>query len=316
VVVDTYRALDGMFHRLLLPSVTIMATSSVVWLSATYGVIASSVVLGPEDVEKILLTDDRHPGQTVRKLLGFSAIPWILIFSRTSLADSVLPIVPMIFLATQAREDPLRDISSWPPSASLSFALLPYARAVYNSAYEQVFGEKERRWLEQVKPRSTSDSAGGASYQDDNVLEIDILDDNGDGEQAPALNAPPLDLTGDGDAAQGNRMEGGMRRRQNYISLSRLAQSILGALVFPSISALMGDVLKATLPSKFTSLVMGKKPNRFLQTRWGRSIVGGCLFVVLKDAVTLYVRWKMAQDHKKRHVVDYDKKKGKAKSAR
>ena len=54
---------------------------------------------------------------------------------------------------------------------------------------------------------------------------------------------------------------------------------------------------------------------RLLQEKWGRSLVGGCLFVVLKDAVMLYARWRMVEMHRKRRVVDYvktDKGKGKA----
>lgn len=51
------------------------------------------------------------------------------------------------------------------------------------------------------------------------------------------------------------------------------------------------------------------RPTGFLQTRWGRSLVGGCLFVGMKDAVMLYVRWKMAQNHRRRKVLDHDEKK-------
>ena len=41
-------------------------------------------------------------------------------------------------------------------------------------------------------------------------------------------------------------------------------------------------------------------------------MVGGCLFVGIKDAVMLYVRWKMAQNHRRRRVLDHDggKKRG------
>lgn len=34
------------------------------------------------------------------------------------------------------------------------------------------------------------------------------------------------------------------------------------------------------------------------------------MFVVLKDAVMLYVRWRMARDHRMRRVLDYKGKKG------
>lgn len=49
-----------------------------------------------------------------------------------------------------------------------------------------------------------------------------------------------------------------------------------------------------------------------LQEKWGRSLVGGMMFVVLKDALILYVKWKRARDQGKRRVLDYDRRKDKA----
>ncbi len=96
----------------------------------------------------------------------------------------------------------------------------------------------------------------------------------------------------------------------NFFSLP---QTIMGALVFPSISAAMGALLQVALPRSWTTPPgrWDRYPAGFLQSRFGRSIVGGCLFVVLKDTLMLYSRYRLAQDHKKRRVVDYDGKKGK-----
>jgi len=93
-----------------------------------------------------------------------------------------------------------------------------------------------------------------------------------------------------------------------------IASTIMGALFFPAISSLMGDLLKYTLPRRwvmkpFISIspkIMKTLPaTGLLQEKWGRSIVGGCLFVVLKDALILYVKWKRARDHGKRRILDY-----------
>jgi hypothetical protein len=234
----------------------------------------------------------------------------------------------MLFFVTQPKPDPLVDFSSWPPSAGLSFALLPYARAAYNTYYEQVWGERERKWLEEVKPRSTSDSRRDDGFELEIGMDnVEDVEEQGaeqagqDGNQAHPLNNPPLDQPGapgqqlpPGIAGLGDRQQHHHRRLDYSISLVRVAQSVIGALVFPSISAVMGDALRSILPVSWTQLPWLKaKPTRFLQTRWGRSIVGGCLFVVLKDAVTLYVKWKMAQNHRHRSVVDYDKTKKKVK---
>jgi len=102
--------------------------------------------------------------------------------------------------------------------------------------------------------------------------------------------------------------------RNNFnlaVSTNRLAESILGALAFPAVSAVMGEMLHFVLPKALTSYVPGRygKPTGLLQARWGRSLVGGCMFVVLKDAVMLYVRWRMARDHRMRKVLDYKGKK-------
>ncbi|KAF2852256.1 hypothetical protein T440DRAFT_466964 [Plenodomus tracheiphilus IPT5] len=117
------------------------------------------------------------------------------------------------------------------------------------------------------------------------------------------------------------------RAHNHAYSTHSIADTILGALIFPSIAAAMGELLKKTLPSSWVTPPAGTpaiswlggwvntsgrqgKATGFLQTRWGRSIVGGCLFVGFKDAVLLYVRWKIAQNHRRRKIVDFDRKKG------
>ncbi|KAH7401665.1 hypothetical protein BKA66DRAFT_451186 [Pyrenochaeta sp. MPI-SDFR-AT-0127] len=127
-----------------------------------------------------------------------------------------------------------------------------------------------------------------------------------------------------------------VRRERNIaFSTTSLADTILGALIFPSLAAAMGELLRHTLPASWVTPPAGSpatswlggwvntggkvggvnKPTGFLQTRWGRSILGGCLFVGLKDAVLLYVRWKMAQNHRRRKIMDYIPKEKKARNA-
>jgi hypothetical protein len=119
-----------------------------------------------------------------------------------------------------------------------------------------------------------------------------------------------------------------VRRERNIaISTTSLADTILGALIFPTIAAAMGELLRHTLPTSWIATPsaswlggwvgtggragLRSRPTGFLQTRWGRSIVGGCMFVGLKDMVLLYVRWKMAQSHRRRRIVDFDRQKAK-----
>jgi hypothetical protein len=127
-------------------------------------------------------------------------------------------------------------------------------------------------------------------------------------EAAPAPNVPQ-------QPAQPRRQR--VRREQNIaFSAAGVADTILGALIFPTIAAAVGMALKEVLPKSWITPPASGKPTGFLQTRWGRSILGGCLFVGVKDAVLLYVRWKMAQNHRRRKVLDYDKSKGKRRTGR
>jgi len=91
------------------------------------------------------------------------------------------------------------------------------------------------------------------------------------------------------------------------------AQKAMGALVFPTIAAAMGVLLKAALPKTWTTPPgrWDRYPVGFLHSRFGRSVAGGCIFVVLRDTILVYSKYRLAQDHKQRRVVDHDAKKGK-----
>jgi len=332
---------------------------------------------------------DRVLGITVdhlvhwRLYLGLPLITPILILSRSTLADSILPILPIVFFATQTPSptDTL-DFTSWPPSASLSFAVLPYLRIAYNAAYRRIFGQKEMQWLREIQPRAGQAQAEGNGAANDgaqeqalrerddgNVFEVRIdgglwedWEDEEDNEapaEVPAAEPAPMQFPGVPEPAQQDPPEvheglaaerpqepeqqppnanaeaveqpaqepqqaaadpapaaAGNERRLSF-SPTTIAESVLGALLFPTLASLSGEILKLALPQAWTAplpsststlarngLRVSKKG--LLQEKWGRSLVGGCCFVVLKDLVGVYVRWKMAEMHKRRRVVDYD----------
>jgi hypothetical protein len=195
----------------------------------------------------------------------------------------------------------------------MTFAALPYVKSFYGALYERLFGGLERKWIAEVQPRAAEEILDDAQQQDqaeglnrfgDNgngqiLMEIDLELQMGDGNE-PDLEALPVgqDEDADGgpngvqDAGQNNNPLG-LGRRQNEIiaDTSNLADVVLGALVFPAVSASMGGLLKYLLPKSWTSSVMDRGRLGLLQTRWGRSVVGGCMFVLLKDALVLYCRW-------------------------
>ena len=95
------------------------------------------------------------------------------------------------------------------------------------------------------------------------------------------------------------------------------ADAMLGALAFPAVAAAMGHALRLALPKVWTAAPTGwaRRPTGLLQSQWGRSVVGGCLFLVAKDAMVLYARWRLARDHGRRRVQDWKGERKVGKSA-
>lgn len=110
-----------------------------------------------------------------------------------------------------------------------------------------------------------------------------------------------------------------LERRLNITGGDGLATTVLGALFLPAISWAMGNFLKATLPKtwvKAPHVAEGYRSSGklswsegFLQSQFGRSVAGGCLFIVLKDALMLYYKWKRAKDFGKRRILNYNEAK-------
>ncbi|PVI07293.1 hypothetical protein DM02DRAFT_512652 [Periconia macrospinosa] len=401
LVVETVRLADKITGSLLVPGLIFVVGAAAYAGLSLAGEHTIYQIFGPEDGVRILAPLYQPPtpeeSSALQRVLnhvrhnwrldvGLPIIPTALIASRTTIADSVLPFLPLVFFASStAGGDDLLQLS-WPPSAAFTVAALPYLRGVYNTYYQRVWAPYEKRWLKEVQPRSGTE--GEQEVQDnhehdhaqeilhaigqdedeaedeDHVgmnLEIDfeILGDwdnggadaennNNDNQDdaipaaaaaAPAAQAPnqnpPLHMDNDDaeaapapapqiprnrpnpqqqPAAQPPQRRRQRQRNERVIGFSPLglADNILGALLFPSIAALVGEALKHALPKSWTTPpAFPAKPTGFLQNRWGRSIVGGCLFVGVKDAVMLYVRWRILQNHRRRRVLDYEGSKGK-----
>ncbi|KAI9844744.1 MAG: hypothetical protein M1837_005277 [Sclerophora amabilis] len=392
LVVDGVNSLERLAGWLIIPGVIGVLGGCVVTGCFIYGVNTIYIIFGEEEASRILGHGAQQPiqdsaggapsptsnfwilfrnltpfaayhGWSWRLGIGLPVIPAALVLSRTTLADYMLPVLPIIFFATQSPEWENLDLVEWQPSPAMSLAVLPYLRGAYNELYERCFGERERRWIKEVQPHhdgaqdddgahGDAGQVGGAGEaqdvnEDDIVmelnLEVDVIEEEvggGAGNENANPERQPQQHEGNGHvdenaqavpvdpvAAQQNP---GQRANNIMISTSHLADTVLGALLFPAISAAMGGLLKLSLPRSWTtpppsvlekgrrvsSAVSGGGLTSILQARWGRSIVGGCLFVVLKDALVLYYRWKMAQSHRNRRVLDYDRTKAKKKSGK
>lgn len=357
LIVEAARQADDWVGDLVLPWGAVLVAETIHSISFVHGTATIFAIFGREDAGRILkpfvdaLQSWSWQGTATlfrehwRLPVGIPLIPGILILSRTggSVADSLLPIIPVLFFATSARSEDLLLRPTWPPSATMAFAMLPYVRSAYKGYLEVVWGKWERQWLKEILPRSTQSENDANGEQDlpppevgEGILDINVgiveewdEDEPQDeehqagpqleqeGEQQGGIAPAPLPQEGDAavpDAvpADGAPAPENNRRREGRrfdIQLSKVLDTVLGALAFPGIAAAMGGLLKITLPRTLTTFVPGRagQPTGLLQTRWGRSIVGGCLFVALKDAMLLYVRWRMAQNHRERKIRNYDK---------
>ncbi|KAF2153773.1 hypothetical protein K461DRAFT_253872 [Myriangium duriaei CBS 260.36] len=382
-LVELVKGVDRISTKITAPAALLAAMSTITHAFTVHGIHSIFAIFGQDDALRIL-----HPylnprrfhevwdvRESIRELtehwrlhVGLPLITPMLILSRASIADSILPVLPIVFFATQgdALEKP-GDVLHWPPSASMTLAALPYVRSTYNAYYKRVWGHHMQRWAREIQPRQTSSEEGqnndaAAANQNDRgqqpqeeeeegIFEIrvdgNLWDDwNGDDNdeppqpqpQAQQQNAVAPERRDDrqaaealvevpGQAAQEPAQQPAQQQdralfqgeRRLSISTSGLAERVLGALLFPTIAGLSGELLRICLPRSWTtgstwsfSAAGGFRAGGqggFLSRKWGRSIVGGCLFVVLKDAVMIYVRWKMAQQHRKRRVLDFDRRK-------
>lgn len=345
------RAVDRTLGRLVLPGLGLSILGTVYAGLSIHGFYSVLVVCGREHAARIFEEAQRHRGW----LSGYGLVPLSLIFSRTAYADFVLPGGTLFLLATQLSERFEIDMTIWPPLPSTVFACLPALRTAYNFGYEKVFGELNRKWLQEVQPRQDERVDG----QEDNAADVEnaqeeMMEDNGGlvvqlevnigGEMAededeargdfpPQLGEEADEAGGpaevDGGVAAAAPVEAGaagnnqpgvqqmLGQRHDEIVTSGIGETVLGALTFPAVAAGMGGLLSFAMPDAWLSSANWMNGRSgLLRHRWGRSVVGGCLFVVLKDALVLYCRWKLAQTHRQREVMDFDKQTKKYKVSR
>ena len=332
-IVEIVRGFDRTIGRLVLPGLGLSLFGTIWTGFCIHGISAVHIVFGQRDARMILHSAISHG---IGNVAAYGLIPLSLIFSRTNYADFVLPGGTLFLLSTQLREHFEIDMTIWPPKPSTVFACLPAVRSGYNFCYEKAFGDLNRKWISEVQPRqgedttpNEADAANAAEEAADAggfVVELDINLGGAaeDGAAAPEAEAPPgaeandnFNAGGNGNdaAAAGNNANAGGgvhqilgQRGEDIIDGNGLGESILGALAFPWVAASMGGLLSYALPTAWMTNAnwMNGRPG-LLRNRWGRTVVGGMAFVVLKDAVMLYCRWRIAKGFRQRRIMDYDK---------
>ncbi|KAH0604352.1 uncharacterized protein H6S33_006729 [Morchella sextelata] len=281
------------------PVLILAGVGSVVFVACTvYGVNTIYAVCGPEYANRVLLGPDSEFSWTWRLGIGLPLIPFVLVASRTRTFESALPVLPLIFFC---HSDPL--YISFPPSPAITLALLPYLRVSYNSLWNRFIGPYEDRWIKDVTPAYALEN----SEQENNQRRAENNNNaNAQRERRPE-NAPPREEVVNG-------WDGEVRLENHNIIVqgSNITNMILGALLWPSVARMVGENILGKWPKAWGGDVVRK----CLPEGVVRNVVGGLIAVVLKDFISLYCKYKRAQQFRTRKVMNYNEvKKEKAAAA-
>lgn len=91
-------------------------------------------------------------------------------------------------------------------------------------------------------------------------------------------------------------------------AFAAVINSIVTSLLLPAISYGAGELIRLAAPRAWVTRPWRRPATGLLQERWGRSLVGGCLFVVLKDALALYTKYRRVQVKANRRVRNVERR--------
>ncbi|KAI1641210.1 hypothetical protein F4809DRAFT_216220 [Biscogniauxia mediterranea] len=237
----------------------------------------------------------RHKPSPTVNILHLSILPFIapaLVLNRLSLGEMVTVPASLIYATLL---DTTTEFLSWPPSPGRVAALYPGLRAAYFHLHNILSMKLERIWISRAfeggneqhgftthEPPPPEPEEGG------NLLdfEIDIQ-----------IGAVDQDVAGDVNAVRNRVMDG-----------SSPLNFITGALLWPGVCYGAGELLRALLPARLVTRPASGPNTGLLQERWGRSLIGGCLFVVLKDVFFLYVKYRKIMNRPYRKIKNSDRR--------
>ncbi|KAJ0424127.1 hypothetical protein BJY00DRAFT_277110 [Aspergillus carlsbadensis] len=348
-IVDVVRLFERVAGRLVLPGMVFTLAGTVWAGCCAHGVYSMYFVFGTDEAKHILEDAAADGTWNSGLNLGLPLIPLVLIFSRTRYAEGLLPAIPVLFFATHnPGHEPDIDLwppSAAVTFAALPYIKSFYS-TVYDRLFGKLerrwIAEVQPRQAdinefddnappEHPEPVPVPADNGQILMEIDLEFQVGMNNDEvgpqqilglgeGDGQQQQQQQQQEEEeeeeeAEGHQEQNQGAGINGqalglGQRDVNLVHETSSLADIVLGALAFPAISASMGGLLKYVLPKPWTTVsVLERGRPGLLQTRWGRSVIGGCVFVLLKDALVLYCRWKLAQTHRRRKVLNYDRAK-------
>ncbi|KAI0424191.1 hypothetical protein F5Y09DRAFT_347978 [Xylaria sp. FL1042] len=278
--------------------------------SSVYGAKAISWFAGPDAVVAFLLNESKAAAphfQITRRprhdypinLVHFSILPLIapaLVINRMNVGDIVTLPASLVYAALFNHS---AKYFTWPPSPDRVMAVYPALKATYFHIHRALSDSLERSWAAQARTMSVEHGSQAthevapppepAPAMNILDLEIDIQIGEAD-DDAPQNN---------GDAQRNRIADAGSRSPINFIA---------GALLWPGVCYGVGELMRHILPSRFVSKPPSGPTTGLLQERWGRSFIGGCLFVVLKDAFFLYVKYKKMMNRPYRRIKNSDRR--------
>ncbi|KAK8027976.1 hypothetical protein PG991_005032 [Apiospora marii] len=222
----------------------------------------------------------------VLHFLSLTMIGPALVLNRLYLGNLV--IVPSSVVYAMFFVEHQSDLLAWPPGPQKAMAVFPTIKALGRpSKKPRPAGETET--AERVAAPQVND-AHVAPEEEADIIELAI------GEEAEEEADEPQN----GPAQAQARAD---RRANPNSSLSSVLNFFAGALLWPTVSYSVGNLLRLTLPKPWVTRPSTGPITGLLQERWGRSLIGGCLFVVLKDAFFLYTKYRRAINRPHRRIV-------------
>lgn len=320
-IAESILALESAGGRLVVPIILFTVAGGVLTGFWVHGCTSILLVFGIKDGEPLLGFAAGY-GSYPSTDLFLPLIPILLIASRTTMADGILKVLPIFLLYSHASTWSASS-KLWPPSPAVTFATLPYIRSTYNAFYDYFFAPRKKAWLKELEPRRGEHGEGPANENNqapeeqeeeahEHMIEIGVEIQLMAGDDVPdrplAAEAPPAQPMAENPPAAQVQAAPRERPQLDLVGSSLgVADKIVGALLFPALSAGMGELLKLALPYTWRTppQIWERRSAGLLQTRWGRSVVGGCLVVLLKDSMVLYSRYRLAQIQRRRTVLDW-----------
>ncbi|KAI8097572.1 uncharacterized protein BX664DRAFT_326713 [Halteromyces radiatus] len=245
---------------------------SILVAASTYGAYTVLTLFGRKEGERLLGPTNSW---TWRTFLALPTIPFALIASRSRLADGILPVAALVLLRASA---PV--VVSWPPSPALVVGSLPWIRLVYFTFYSMV-----RHHLSQklsIQPPTSRTRSRYTRFSLYHYTNQEIMDQRDQSSSTTTNNLPPNRDSQDADLLYGR-------------SHRDLNVTIMGALLWPTISGFIGNGLKQIKYIRY-----------YFPEAFHRNLLGGCLFVVAKDMAILLYRYKRILQRRSRRIRPFD----------